>query len=59
LFPVGALAQTQTERQRRLALATSFGSQRGILVRYPIRGIFVGCCASALTDSKQYHYKQD
>src|SRR4029077_11419245 len=28
LFPVGALAQPQTERQRRLALATSFGSQR-------------------------------
>jgi hypothetical protein len=27
LFPVGALAQTQTERHRRLALATGFGSQ--------------------------------
>jgi len=27
LFPVGALAQTQTERRRRLALATGFGSQ--------------------------------
>jgi len=25
--PVGALAQTQTERHRRLALATGFGSQ--------------------------------
>jgi hypothetical protein len=27
LFPVGALAQTQTERCRRLALATGFGFQ--------------------------------
>ena len=27
LFPVGVLAQTQTERRRRLALATGFGSQ--------------------------------
>jgi len=27
LFPGGALAQTQTERHRRLALATGFGSQ--------------------------------
>ena len=27
LFPVGALAQIQTERHRRLALATGFGSQ--------------------------------
>ena len=27
LFPIGAVAETQTERHRRLKLATGFGSQ--------------------------------
>jgi hypothetical protein len=35
LFPVGALAQTQTEGHRRLALVTGFGSAKQIGLTIP------------------------
>ena len=57
VFPlhVSKLAQTLPE-----CLDAGRRERKGSSIRNPMRGTFVGCCASAMTrNSKQYHCNQD